>query len=147
MDAICSHNQVEPALSRTIEDHVHAARVRVQLFDHLVEQVLGISTACLDQDRAEVCPRHLHLSVFTLARTHTRNASATIIDEDQIAYVGCCVTEAREDTQPLGNLIGTLADVNRIAARSDTLIALHNCYLVPCTSKQSSQRRASDSGA
>jgi len=101
----------------------------VQLGDHLVEQELSVRATCLDQDRTEVCPRNLHLAIRPTS-PHARHTSAIIVNKDQLAHPRRGVLQAGENTQPLRDLIRTLADIDRIAARSDTLIAFHDCYAV-----------------
>jgi hypothetical protein len=38
--------------------------------------------------------------------------------------------QSRENTEALGNLIGTLSDIDRVAAGSNSLIALHDSCLM-----------------
>jgi hypothetical protein len=147
VDAIGPDHHVKVAWSSPVEDHIDATVVRVNLGDHLVEKKLGISAAGLDQDRAEICPRHLNLAIFTLPSPHARHASAGIVDEDQLAYLGRGVLQARHDTEPLRNLVCTSADIHRIAARLDALIAFHSGYSVSGPTEQRRQRRTADSGA
>jgi hypothetical protein len=147
VNAIGPDHHVKVAWSSPGEDHINAIVVRVHLGDHLVEKKLGISAAGLDQDRAEICPRHLDLAIVSPPRAHARHASAGIVDEDQLAHSGSGVLQARYDTEPLRNLVCTAADIHRVTARLDALIAFHSGYSVSCPTEECCQRCTGDSGA
>jgi hypothetical protein len=147
VNAIGPDHHVKVAWSSPVEDHIDATIVRVNLGDYLVEKKLGISAAGLDQDRAEMCPRHLNLAIFALPSPHARHAPAGIVDEDQLAHLGRGVLQARHDTKPLRNLVRTSTDIHWITARSDALIAFDSGYFVSCPTEQCRQRCTGDSGA
>src|SRR4029453_978224 len=145
VDAIRSDHQIEPTWCCSVEDHVNAAIIGLQLSDRLIEQDLSISTTSLQQDRAEIRPRYLHLSVLALTGPHACLPSAVFIDKDQLAYLGRCIVKALKNAQSLRYLVRTLANIHWIAARSDTLITFEDGWLVSGPSPQRRERRAGDS--
>jgi len=119
----------------------------MQLGDHLVEEKLGCSASCTNQDRAELSAWHLDLSIFILTSPHACHSASGIVNEDQLADVGPCLFQSRENTEALGDVIGALSDVDRVSAGSNPLITLHDSCLMACSPQQRSQGRTGDSGS
>jgi hypothetical protein len=123
--------------------HRDSVAVHLQCGDHLVEQKLGLITS-LDQDGAQVRPRHFNLMLLGATSRQTGYAHAAVVDKNRLAYLRRGIAGTLDYSQPVRDLVGTMADVYRIPARPDPLVAFNGRSLVALTSQQQSQGGTGD---